>query len=92
RSSSSSTRVTDENDGKKGQRKGRKSKAATNGEADKNKDKEAEKEKEQPKIELTEAPMPSVNIWTQRKEAQDARVKPSSAPAGAQTTAAKADG
>ncbi|KAM9881654.1 la domain-containing protein [Verticillium dahliae] len=92
RSSSSSTRVTDENDGKKGQRKGRKGKAATNGEADKNKDKEAEKEKEQPKIELTEAPMPSVNIWTQRKEAQDARVKPSFAPAGAQTTAAKADG
>ncbi|KAM0274398.1 hypothetical protein ACHAQH_007867 [Verticillium albo-atrum] len=92
RSSSSSTRVTDETDGKKAQRKGRKGKAATHSESDKNKDKEAEKEKEQPKIELTEAPMPSVNIWTQRKEAQDARVKPSSAPAASQLSATKADG
>ncbi|KAM0322833.1 hypothetical protein ACHAQA_009174 [Verticillium albo-atrum] len=92
RSSSSSTRLTDETELKKGQRKGRKGKAATNGESEKNKEKEAEKEKEQPKIELTEAPMPSVNIWTQRKEAQDAKGKPSSAPAASPSAAGKADG
>ena len=34
---------------------------------------EKEKEKEQPKIELIEATIPSVNIWAQRKEAQAAK-------------------
>lgn len=80
RSPSASTRVTDDNESKKGQRKGRKGK---NGDAEKKgKDAEKEKEKEQPKIELIEATIPSVNIWAQRKEAQAAK-----APAKSNTSA-----
>ncbi|KAL2756159.1 hypothetical protein ACRALDRAFT_2027761 [Sodiomyces alcalophilus JCM 7366] len=81
RSSSTSTRVTDDSDFKKVQRKGRKAKAAGSSvaDSDKSKDKEDEKEKEKekepPKVELTEAPLPLVNIWTQRKEAQAAKTK-----------------
>ncbi|PHH86226.1 hypothetical protein CDD83_10548 [Cordyceps sp. RAO-2017] len=36
---------------------------------------------EPPKVELSEAPIPSVNIWQQRKEAQLAKAKPAPAPA-----------
>ncbi|ROT37008.1 hypothetical protein SODALDRAFT_280824 [Sodiomyces alkalinus F11] len=80
RSSSASTRLTDDSDFKKGQRKGRKGKATGTSAADsdkvKDKEEEKEKEKELPKVELTEAPLPLVNIWTQRKEAQAAKLKP----------------
>jgi la-related protein 1 len=81
RSPSSSTRATDETDAKKGQRKARKGK---NGETPEKKGKDAEKEevKEEVKIELFEAPIPSVNIWAQRQEAQAAKVK---APVAART-------
>lgn len=74
RSPSSSTRATDDADAKRGQRKARKGK---NGETPEKKGKEADKEseKEQPKVELFEAPIPSVNIWAQRQEAQAAKVK-----------------
>ncbi|KAF6844134.1 La domain-containing protein [Colletotrichum musicola] len=73
RSASASTRVTDEAEPKKGSRKPRKGKAGKEGGDDSKKDKPAEQEKEQPKIELVEAPLPSVNIWMQRKETQAAK-------------------
>ncbi|KAH6685230.1 La domain-containing protein [Plectosphaerella plurivora] len=74
RSPSSSTRATDDTDAKKSQRKPRKGK---NGETPEKKGKEAEKEeaKEEAKVELFEAPIPSVNIWAQRQEAQAAKGK-----------------
>ncbi|KAK1505214.1 La domain-containing protein [Colletotrichum costaricense] len=68
RSASASTRVTDEAEPKKGSRKPRKGKAGKESSEDAKKEKAAEQEKEEPKIELVEAPLPSVNIWTQRKE------------------------
>ncbi|OHF01118.1 La domain-containing protein [Colletotrichum orchidophilum] len=70
RSASASTRVTDEAEPKKGSRKPRKGKAGKESSEDSKKEKAAEQEKEEPKIELVEAPLPSVNIWTQRKETQ----------------------
>ncbi|WYZ42940.1 hypothetical protein EsH8_VI_000639 [Colletotrichum jinshuiense] len=73
RSASASTRVTDDAEPKKGSRKPRKGKAGKESSEDAKKDKAAEQEKEQPKIELVEAPLPSVNIWTQRKETQAAK-------------------
>ncbi|EFQ28726.1 La domain-containing protein [Colletotrichum graminicola M1.001] len=73
RSASASTRVTDDAEPKKGSRKPRKGKAGKESGEDAKKDKQAEQEKEQPKIELVEAPLPSVNIWTQRKETQAAK-------------------
>ncbi|OAA79573.1 La domain family [Akanthomyces lecanii RCEF 1005] len=68
-----STRSTDDADSKR--RKGKKKG-----------DKPAEEE--QPKIELTEAPVPSVNIWQQRKEAAAAKVIK---PDDASSTAASED-
>lgn len=52
-------------------------------------EKSEKKEKEPPK-ELKAAPLPSVNIWQQRKEAQDARAKtvPATAPGTAGKTGA----
>lgn len=96
RSSSTSTRVTDDSDFKKGQRKGRKGKApgSSAADSDKVKDKEDEKETESPKVELTEAPLPLVNIWTQRKEAQAAKLKNNTAAdasAGSTTSSAPQD-
>lgn len=45
---------------------------------------------EEPKIELTEAPVPSVNIWLQRKEAHTAKaVKPDDASSNAGTVASE---
>ncbi|TDZ37573.1 putative HTH La-type RNA-binding protein [Colletotrichum spinosum] len=73
RSASASTRVTDEPEPKKGSRKPRKGKTSKDSSDESKKDKPAEQEKEQPKIELVEAPLPSVNIWTQRKETQAAK-------------------
>ncbi|KAI8266897.1 putative HTH La-type RNA-binding protein [Colletotrichum sp. SAR11_239] len=73
RSASASTRVTDEAEPKKGSRKPRKGKAGKESSEESKKDKAAEQEKELPKVELVEAPLPSVNIWTQRKETQAAK-------------------
>lgn len=66
RSSSTTTRSVDDSDSKR-QRKGRKSKTSDKTAGDETADKKAEAEPE-PKIELSEAPIPSVNIWQQRKE------------------------
>lgn len=60
--------------------------------------KNAEKEKKEPPKELKVAPLPAVNIWHQRREAQDARVKAvssvkpsgSTAKSGASKTASSA--
>ncbi|KAI1075049.1 hypothetical protein F5B20DRAFT_398521 [Whalleya microplaca] len=71
RSGNPSVHVTDAGDSKKG-RKGKKGKAT---------EKESEQEQDQdktnppPKLELSEAPIPTVNIWTQRIEAQAAKTK-----------------
>nr|XP_036583381.1 la domain-containing protein [Colletotrichum truncatum]KAF6792424.1 la domain-containing protein [Colletotrichum truncatum] len=94
RSASASTRVTDEAEPKKGARKPRKGKAGKESGDESKKDKAAEQEKEQPKIELIEAPLPTVNIWMQRKETQAAKTSitlPShSAPVRSEPSAAPA--
>ncbi|OAA63988.1 La domain family [Cordyceps fumosorosea ARSEF 2679] len=62
----------------------------TDGKRRKAKKKGADKpaEEEQPKVELTEAPVPSVNIWQQRREAAAAKVVK---PDDASSTAASED-
>lgn len=86
RSSSTTTRSVDEQDARR-PRKSKKSKAAEKQANDQSAaDKEQEPEKEAPKVELFEAPIPSVNIWRQRAEAHLAKAKPSPAPSAEQTT------
>ncbi|KAJ6006369.1 hypothetical protein N7451_004313 [Penicillium sp. IBT 35674x] len=46
-------------------------------------------EKSTPPKELKAAPLPSVNIWLQRKEAQEAKAKTTPAPTSAKTTSGK---
>ncbi|CAM1507297.1 Fc.00g069380.m01.CDS01 [Cosmosporella sp. VM-42] len=72
RSSSAATRSTDDQDTRKARRgkKGKTSEKQTSDQAEK--EQEAEPE---PKVELSEAPIPSVNIWHQRKEAHLAKGK-----------------
>jgi la-related protein 1 len=72
RSSSATTQSLDEQDSRKA-RRGKKSKSAEKQSGEQTPDKEQEAEPEPPKIELSEAPIPSVNIWHQRKEAQQAK-------------------
>jgi la-related protein 1 len=62
----------DEHDSRKA-RRGKKSKTADKQTTEQTPDKEQEAEAEPPKVELSEAPIPSVNIWHQRKEAQLAK-------------------
>lgn len=78
RSSSTTTRSTDEQDSRKARRikKGKASEKQTGDQAT-SVDKEQETVPEPPKVELSEAPIPSVNIWHQRKEAHQAKGKPS---------------
>ncbi|PNP58090.1 hypothetical protein THARTR1_02248 [Trichoderma harzianum] len=85
RSSSTTTRSVDEQDSRR-PRKSKKSKAAEKQANEQSAtDKDQESEKEVPKVELFEAPIPSVNIWRQRAEAQ-AKVKPSPVGSAEQTT------
>ncbi|KAK0765330.1 hypothetical protein N5P37_001256 [Trichoderma harzianum] len=80
RSSSTTTRSVDEQDSRR-PRKSKKSKAAEKQANEQSAtDKDQESEKEVPKVELFEAPIPSVNIWRQRAEAQ-AKTKPSAGSA-----------
>lgn len=77
RSSSATTRSIDEPETRK-PRKGRKGKSSDKHTRDSSVgagDQESKAE-DTPKIELLEAPIPSVNIWHQRKEAQLAKAKP----------------
>jgi la-related protein 1 len=78
RSSSAATHSLDENDTRK-PRRGKKARQAEKQAGEQTGDKEQEPEPEAPKIELSEAPIPSVNIWHQRKEAQLAKVPTSQA-------------
>ncbi|KAL2138265.1 hypothetical protein VTI28DRAFT_7177 [Corynascus sepedonium] len=76
RSTSRTSRFNDSADGKKG----RKGKKGRNGDkdapSDQNQDEDAEKVKEPPKpVILTEAPLPTVNPWAKRMEAQKAAVQ-----------------
>lgn len=70
RSSSTTTRSADDQESRK-QRKGKKARASDKNSSDQTSttEKESVPEEEAPKIELSEAPIPSVNIWHQRKEA-----------------------
>ncbi|GAO18238.1 hypothetical protein UVI_02037170 [Ustilaginoidea virens] len=78
RSSSTTTRSVDDQERKP--RKSKKSKGSSDKQSNDQaaaSDKVKEIALEVPKVELSEAPIPSVNIWHQRKE-QQAKVKPSS--------------
>ncbi|XP_044714823.1 la domain-containing protein [Hirsutella rhossiliensis] len=77
RSSSATARSVDESDSRK-PRKNKKAKASDKQASDQasSSDKEQVPVPEAPKIELSEAPIPPVNIWQQRKEAQAAKTKP----------------
>lgn len=77
RSSSTTTRSVDEHEGRR-PRKAKKGKSSEkqNGSSPAAAADEESKADETPKIELSEAPIPSVNIWQQRKEAQQAKAKP----------------
>lgn len=72
RSSSTTTRSADEQDSRK-PRRGKKGKSAEKQTGEQSTEKEREAVPEPPKIELSEAPIPSVNIWHQRKEAHAAK-------------------
>ncbi|KAF7556614.1 hypothetical protein G7046_g6259 [Stylonectria norvegica] len=78
RSSSTTTRSADDQDSRKARRskKGKAAEKPSPDQAAAATDKEPEAEPEAPKIELSEAPIPSVNIWHQRKEAHAAKSKP----------------
>ncbi|UKZ52185.1 hypothetical protein TrVGV298_005960 [Trichoderma virens] len=86
RSSSTTTRSVDEQDSRR-PRKSKKSKASEKQASEQSvTDKDQESEKEAPKVELFEAPIPSVNIWRQRAEAHLAKAKPSPAGSTEQAT------
>ncbi|KAL2172405.1 hypothetical protein VTG60DRAFT_5680 [Thermothelomyces hinnuleus] len=76
RSTSRTSRFNDSADGRKG-RKGKKGRTADkDAPSDQNQDEDAEKVKEAPKpVILTEAPLPTVNPWAKRMEAQKAAVQ-----------------
>lgn len=85
RSSSTATRSVDEQESRK-PRKGKKSKASSDKQANdqaSGADKDKEAAQQAPKIELSEAPIPSVNIWHQRKEQHQS--KPKTSPSEALT-------
>ncbi|KAI2609786.1 uncharacterized protein GGS25DRAFT_520593 [Hypoxylon fragiforme] len=70
------SQATDASDGKKS-RKGKKGKTAEK-ESDQDVDQgrgQDKKENVPPKVELSEAPVPAVNVWTQRQAARAAKVK-----------------
>lgn len=77
RSSSATTRSVDEHESRR-PRKGKKGKSSEkqNGTSSAVDADQESKTDETPKIELSEAPIPSVNIWHQRKEAHLAKAKP----------------
>jgi la-related protein 1 len=83
RSSSNATRSVDEQDSRKA-RRGKKGKASEKQAGEQATDKEQETAPEPPKVELAEAPIPSVNIWHKRNEARQAKsTKPAPTPAEA---------
>ncbi|KAF4977621.1 hypothetical protein FZEAL_5882 [Fusarium zealandicum] len=82
RSSSNTTRSADEQDSRKA-RRSKKGKASEKQSGDQATDREQEAVPEPPKVELSEAPIPSVNIWHQRKEAHATKTKPGPTPAEA---------
>ena len=76
RSSSTTTRSDDQDSRRP--RRGKKGKTSEKQSGDQpTADKEQETEPEPPKVELFEAPIPSVNIWHQRQSAQQAKPSPS---------------
>ena len=77
RSSSTTTRSVDDQDSRR-TRKSKKSKASSDKQGSDQTsaaDKESEAAPEPPKVALAEAPIPSINVWHQRKE-QQTKVKP----------------
>ncbi|KAL6869012.1 hypothetical protein ACO1O0_000335 [Amphichorda felina] len=85
RSSSATTRSVDEQDSRR-PRKGKKGKSSDKQASEgptAPADQEQKEEPEAPKIELAEAPIPTVNIWQQRKQAaQQAKAQPEPATNG----------
>ncbi|KAK1774451.1 hypothetical protein QBC45DRAFT_41862 [Copromyces sp. CBS 386.78] len=80
RSVSRHSRSNESTDGRKG-RKGKKARASEKeSQNEQQAEEEKEKVKEAPKVVLSEAPLPAVNIWAQRQEAQAAKLKTSPAP------------
>ncbi|KAF5654675.1 la family [Fusarium heterosporum] len=78
RSSSNATRSVDEQDSRKA-RRSKKGKTSEKQASEQATDKEQDVVPEPPKVELSEAPIPSVNIWHKRKEAHQAKsTKPTS--------------
>ncbi|CEI65087.1 unnamed protein product [Fusarium venenatum] len=84
RSPSNTTRSVDEQDSRKA-RRSKKGKASEKQAGEQATDKEQETAPEPPKVELAEAPIPSVNIWHKRKEARQAK-STKSAPTPAEVT------
>jgi la-related protein 1 len=79
RSSSATTRSVDEQEPRK-PRKGKKSKASSDKQSNdqpSGADKDKEAAQQAAKVELSEAPIPSVNIWHQRKEQHQSKPKSS---------------
>lgn len=72
RSSNSSSRVQDSSDARK--KRGKKNRAAEK-DIDQENDEDIKETASLPQPELTEAPIPSVNIWQQRREAHAAKAK-----------------
>ncbi|KAI0100655.1 hypothetical protein GGR51DRAFT_348473 [Nemania sp. FL0031] len=66
-------------------KKGRKTKKGKSSEKDSEAGQEPEKEVPQPKVELSEAPVPSVNFWVQRQQQQAAKAKTVDQPANSGT-------
>ncbi|KAG6291560.1 hypothetical protein E4U46_000994 [Claviceps purpurea] len=81
RSSSTATRSVDEQESRR-PRKGKKSKASSDKQSQDSTstaDKTKEAAPEVPKVELSEAPIPSVNIWHQRKQEKEKAIPKESA-------------
>jgi la-related protein 1 len=84
RSLSRTSRSPGDGDAKKARKGGKKAKSSERGS---DVEKEADDEKEPPKpILLSEAPIPTVNIWQKRIEAQAAKVKPAPSTNGPAVT------
>ncbi|KAJ2984932.1 hypothetical protein NUW58_g5804 [Xylaria curta] len=88
RSINPSSETDDHNEGKKG----KKPKKAKSAEKDAETGQEGEKEGPAPKIELSEAPLPSVNVWVQRQQAAKAKTIDLPANSGANPSQTQASG
>ncbi|KAK7951170.1 uncharacterized protein PG986_006898 [Apiospora aurea] len=80
RGTTSSARGTDVSDVKKSGKRNNKKSRGNEKDSEPEQVAEKEKEVEEPKVELADAPLPVVNPWTRRAEAQATKVKTSPSP------------